>query len=218
MSMGWMRMPGETWPVVALSFLGMWLLMMAAMMLPSLAPTLWRYRRALAERSEARTAGLTAMVGTGYFSVWAVIGLAVFPVGAALTEAEMRLPALARATPLVVGFVVLLAGALQFTAWKAHHLACSRELPARRGSSQSDAITAWQYGLRLGLHCSYCCTGMTAILLVAGFMELRTMTLVTAAVTLERLAPAGPRVARAIGSVAVVTGTLLIARAAGVGG
>lgn len=215
MYMGWMRMPGETWPVVALSFLGMWLLMMAAMMLPSLAPTLWRYRRAVAERSEARAAGLTAIVGTGYFSVWAVIGLAVFPVGAALTEVEMRLPALARATPLVVGVVVLLAGALQLTAWKAHHLACSRELPARRGSSQPDAITAWQYGLRLGVHCLYSCSGMMTVLLAFGMMNQRAMTAVTAAITAEHLLPARARVARTLGVVVVFAGLFLIARAAG---
>lgn len=218
MSMGWMRMPGQTWPAVALSFLGMWILMMAAMMLPSLAPALWRYRHAVAECSGARPAGLAAIVGTGYFSVWTVIGLAIFPVGAALMEVEMRLPLVARAAPAAVGVVVLLAGALQFTAWKARHLACSRGSPARRGSLRPDAVVAWQYGLRLGLHCSYCCAGMTAILLVTGCMELRTMLLLTAAIALERLAPDGQRVARAIGSVAVVTGVLLIARPAGLGG
>src|SRR5215467_5890936 len=47
MSMAWMRMPGQTWPGAAASFAGMWILMMIAMMLPSLAPTLWRYRRAV---------------------------------------------------------------------------------------------------------------------------------------------------------------------------
>ena len=38
MSMVWMRMPGQTWPGAAASFLGMWVVMMVAMMLPSLAP------------------------------------------------------------------------------------------------------------------------------------------------------------------------------------
>src|SRR5262245_20298584 len=44
MSMAWMRMPGQTWVGAAASFLGMWLVMMVAMMLPSLAPMLLRYR------------------------------------------------------------------------------------------------------------------------------------------------------------------------------
>jgi predicted metal-binding membrane protein len=38
MSMAWMRMPGQTWPGAAASFLGMWVVMMVAMMLPSLVP------------------------------------------------------------------------------------------------------------------------------------------------------------------------------------
>ena len=40
MSMPWMRMPGQSWPAAAASFLGMWIVMMAAMMLPSLVPML----------------------------------------------------------------------------------------------------------------------------------------------------------------------------------
>ena len=41
MSMVWMRMPGQSWPEAAASFIGMWVVMMVAMMLPSLAPMLW---------------------------------------------------------------------------------------------------------------------------------------------------------------------------------
>src|SRR6516164_7491915 len=44
MSMAWMRMPGQTWTGAAASFLGMWVAMTVAMMLPSVAPMLWRYR------------------------------------------------------------------------------------------------------------------------------------------------------------------------------
>ncbi|HEY7059531.1 MAG TPA: DUF2182 domain-containing protein, partial [Vicinamibacterales bacterium] len=66
-----------------------------------------------------------------------------------------------------------------------------------------------------GGHCSACCAGLTAILLVLGMMDLRAMAVVTAAITLERLAPAGVPVARAIGGVAVAAGLVLIARASG---
>jgi predicted metal-binding membrane protein len=76
---------------------------------------------------------------------------------------------------------------------------------------------AWQHGLRLGLNCGCCCAGLTAILLVMGVMDLRAMAAVTAAVTVERLTPAGERVARAIGAVVVGSGLLLIAQAAGLG-
>jgi predicted metal-binding membrane protein len=79
----------------------------------------------------------------------------------------------------------------------------------------ADAASAWRYGLRLGLHCNGCVAGLTAILPVIGVMDLRAMAVVTAAITVERLAPAGQCVARAIGAVVVMAG--LIARAAGLG-
>jgi predicted metal-binding membrane protein len=210
-------MPGQTWPGVAASFLGMWVAMMAAMMLPSLVPMLWRYRQAVGRTGETRLGWLTALVAVGYFFVWTVFGMAAFPLGVALAAVEMQLPALARAVPIAVGVVVLIAGALQFTAWKAHHLARCREAPGRGRTLPADAGTAWRHGLRLGLDCSYCCAGLTAILLVIGVMDLRAMAVVTAAITVERLAPAGERVARAIGAVIAAAGLFLIARAAGLG-
>jgi len=89
-------------------------------------------------------------------------------------------------------------------------------MPGGNQKLVADARTAWRHGLRLGLHCSHCCAGLTAILLVVGVMDLRVMAAVTAAITVERLAPAGERVARAVGVVVVGTGLFLIARAAGV--
>lgn len=215
MSMAWMRAPGQTWPGALLSFVGMWLVMMIAMMAPSLTPMLWRYRQAVCGTDETRLAWLTALVGAGYFFVWTALGIAVFPVGAAVAAAEMRQPALARAVPAAVGVVVLAAGALQFSAWKAKELGCCREAQGCCRLLKADAATAWRQGLRLGLHCSYCCASLTAILLVIGVMDLRAMAAVTAAITAERLAPAGERVAQAIGVVAVAAGLFLIARAAG---
>jgi predicted metal-binding membrane protein len=205
MSMAWMRMPGQTWLGAAASFLGMWIVMMVAMMLPSLAQMLWRDRPALG--------WMTALVGVGYFFVWTAFGMVAFPLGVALAEIEMHVPALARAVPIAVSVVILIAGALQFTAWKAHHLSCCREAPGLGHTLSADAGTAWRHGLRLGLHCNYCCAGLTAILLAIGVMDLRAMAVVTAAITVERLAPAGERVAQAVGAVVIGTGLFLIARA-----
>jgi predicted metal-binding membrane protein len=215
MSMAWMRMHGQTWPGAGASFLGMWAVMMVAMMLPSLVPMLWRYRQAVGRTGELRLGLLTALVGGGYFFFWTVLGIAAFPLGALLAAVEMQQPALARAVPLAVGVVVLAAGALQFSAWKAHQLACCREAPGRGRTFPADAATAWRHGLRLGLQCSRCCGGLMAILLVLGVMDLGTMAVVTAAITAERLAPAGDRVARALGAVVVAAGLFLIARAGG---
>jgi predicted metal-binding membrane protein len=141
--------------------------------------------------------------------------MAAFPLGVALAAVEMQRPALARAVPIAVGVVVLIGGALQFTVWKAYRLACCRVVPGCGCALPADAGTAWRHGLRLGLHCSYCCAGLTAILLVIGVMDLRAMAVVTVAITVERLAPAGERVARAIGAVVIGAGLILIARALG---
>jgi predicted metal-binding membrane protein len=215
MSMAWMRMPGQTWAGAAVSFLAMWLVMMVAMMLPSLVPMLWRYRQAVGRAGERRLGGLTALVGVGYFFVWILFGMAAFALGSALAAIEMLQPALARCVPIAIGVVVLVAGALQFIAWKAHHLACCREAAACGRRLPPDAGTAWRHGLRLGLHCSYCCAGLTAVLLVIGIMDLRAMAVVTAAITVERPAPAGERSARAIGAIGVGAGLFLIAQAVG---
>ncbi len=198
MSMAWMRMPGQTWAGAAVTFLGMWILMMVAMMLPSLVPMLVRYRQAVG-------------------GVWTVFGAAAFPLGVALAAVEMQQSALARAVPIAVGAVVLLAGVLQFTAWKARHLSCCHQAPGRGRMLAADAGTAWRHGLRLGLHCCRCCFGLMAILLVAGVMDLRAMAVVTVAITIERLVPAGARVARVTGAVVVAAGLFLIVRAVGAG-
>src|SRR5215510_15109208 len=196
MSMVWMRMPGQTWPAAAASFVGMWVVMMVAMMLPSLVPMLRRYRRAVATTGETGLGWLTTLVGVGYFFVWTVFGLAAFALGVALAAVEMRQPALARAVPIAVGAVVLIAGALQFTAWKADHLDWCREAPGRGRALPADAGTAWRHGLRLGLHCSRCCAGLMAVLLVIGVMDFRSMAAATTAIERKSCAGRGGRCAR----------------------
>src|SRR5579864_9447989 len=88
MSMAWMPTPGQTWPGAAASFLGMWIVMMVAMMLPSLVPMLWRYRQAVGRTGEARLGLLTALVGVGYFFVWTVFGMAAFPLALRLRRSR----------------------------------------------------------------------------------------------------------------------------------
>jgi predicted metal-binding membrane protein len=218
MSMAWMRMPGQSWPGAAAAFLGMWTVMMVAMMLPSLVPMLERYRRDVAGAAAAGRLGrLTALVGLGYFAVWIGSGAAAYPLGVALAEVAMRRPALSRAVPIVVGLVVLAAGALQLTTWKMRRLACCREAAAAAGPRTVGAGAAWRHGLRLGLECGRCCAGPMLVLLVVGVMDLAAMALVTAAITAERLAPAGGRVARGLGVVGIEAGLFLIARAAWLG-
>jgi predicted metal-binding membrane protein len=204
MSMAWMRMPGQTWTGAAATFLGMWTVMMVAMMLPCLVPMLARYRAAV-----GRSGRLTAIVAAGYYAVWTAIGIAAFPLGVAFAAIEMRETAIARVVPFAVGGIVLTAGLLQLTSWKARGLACCREVPAR----STDARGAWRHGIRLGIRCVKSCGNLMALLLVLGVMDLWAMAVVTAAITVERVAPSGQRIARATGAVVVAAGLFLIVQA-----
>ena len=210
MSMAWMRMPGQSWLDAAVSFLGMWAVMMVAMMLPSLVPMLRHYRDAMGGAGTARCGRLMLLVGSGYFLVWTLLGVAIFPGGVALAALEMRVPALARAVPLTSSAVVLVAGLLQFTRWKARQLLCCRHTLRDGERRQADASSAWRHGLRLGLHCVHCCAPLTAVLLVIGVMDLLAMALVTSAITFERLAPHGARSARITGVGIVAAGAFLL--------
>jgi predicted metal-binding membrane protein len=215
MSMAWMRMPGQTWLGAAATFMGMWMVMMVAMMLPSLVPMLAGYRGSVSGVGAARLDALTALVGAAYFAVWAVFGAAAYPVGIALGAAEMRWPAVARAAPFATGLVLLLAGAVQLTAWKARHLGHCRAACGCGPRLTPDAPSAWRHGLRLGGHCSLCCFGFILILLATGVMDLRIMTATAGAITAERLAPWPDRVARIAGGVILIIAALVIARSLG---
>lgn len=208
MPMAFIPMCGQTWLCAAASFLVMWVGMMAAMMLPSLVPMLWRYRRAVEGTGLGRDA-LTGLVGIGYICVWAMLGVAAFPLGAAVSTMQMRMP---ECVVLIFGGVILLAGAVQFTAWKARHLASCRLAPARLQAGMGSAL---RHGMGLGLHCACSCAGMTAIMLFTGMMDVRAMVAVTVAITAERLAPAGERIAQGVGAMTLGVGLSLIARGAG---
>lgn len=216
-SMAWTRMPGDAWPTAAASFLAAWTAMMVAMMLPSLVPALLRYRRSVRGTGGVRLGALSALAAAGYFFLWTIVGVAAYPLSVALATIELGVPSVARLVPLVVGILVLVAGALQLTRWKANHLECCREATPRNRALPASAGAAWRHGLELGWRCYTCCAMLMAILLVVGVMNLPVMAAVTVAITLERLAPNGARAARAIGAVAIGGGVILIARAAEIG-
>ncbi len=211
-SMAWMRMPGQTWTGAAASFLGMWVVMMVPMMLPSLVPMLSRYRRSVRGADGIRLHGLTALVGVGYFVIWAVFGAAAYAAGAGVMAVEMRWGKVAQWLPVATGVVLLVAGGVQLTSWKARQLALWREGSGRGSPPVPNALGAWRHGLRLGLRCSLCCGSLMLALLAIGVMDLVAMAAVTLAISAERLAPARLRVARVAGVAIVVVGVLTIAR------
>lgn len=210
----WLPLCGQSWLETAACFLGMWLTMMVAMMLPSLIPVLWRYRLAAVEAGACRPGQLAALAGTGYFIIWTGFGLLVFLVGAALAQAAMQFHSLGRLGPAAGALIVLIAGLSQFSDWKAQRLTdCgggSGALPARPG-----ATGAVRTGAALGLRCCMSCAGPMAVLIAGGLMDLRLMLCVTLAVTAERLLPPKSRIASATGVVTAVTGLLSLVQALG---
>jgi predicted metal-binding membrane protein len=181
MAMG-MRMPFA-------AFLAMWVAMMGAMMIPSLAPTL--VRDDVAPDSAALTAA-------GYFTIWAAFGAGVFAVGVALAAAESRWPAFAVAIPIVRGCVLIAAGVVQLSSWKARHLQCCREGPR-------EAL-----GLKLGRECVLCCLPFMAALVVLGMMNLAVIAVIAVAITVERLTREPARIVRLLGVLIVAIGVFEI--------
>jgi len=213
MSMAWMRMPRQTWLGAAASFMGMWLVMMVAMMLPSLTGMLMSYRRSLHRLGGAQLRQATALAATGYFLVWMLVGAAVYPLGIALAAIEMRWEGLSRLVPLATGGALLFAGCIQLSGWKARQLALCRSSPECLPASIGDRRSGLAHGLHLGVHCGLCCSGYVMLLLVTGVMDLAVMAAVAAGITLERLAPCPERIARTAGLIVVAAGAIAIAAA-----
>jgi predicted metal-binding membrane protein len=207
MSMAWMRMPGQGWLGFGGTFLGMWAVMMLAMMMPVAAPMLARYRRAVRARN---VDVLTAWVGGGYFAVWVASAAALLPFGVVFAEWTMQSPAVSRAVPVLGALAILAAGASQFTAWKLRMLACCRHSIDCLRDTEPNYRAAWRHGLKIGLRCVRCCAALTAVLLVIGVMDLRAMALVTMAISAERLMPASLRAARATGAILLVAGSCVL--------
>lgn len=209
MAMAWMKMQGQSSLAAAASFLAMWIVMMVAMMLPSLSSMLMTYRCALRGMGAARVGQFTILAGAGYFLVWAALGAIAYPIGLLVTTLEMRSQTLAQSVPIATGGVVLLAGCLQLTEWKWRHLMKCCGSPTG-GTSRTDAC---RHGVFLGVNCGLCCLSFTLVLLVIGVMDVRAMAILASAITIERLAPKREQVVRALGVLIIAAGAFLIARA-----
>ena len=210
MSTVWMRMSGQSWAGMATTFLAMWMVMMIAMMLPSLLPMLARYRLAVVGGRGWRLGWLTATAGVAYLSVWLLFGAVAFLAGAALNALAMQQEEVARVVPGALGLATIGAGVLQLSAWKARHLQRCRESHVAEVTLPPDAGTAFRHGLRLGLHCSRSSASLMMVLLMFGVMDLRAMAVVASAITAERLAPAGVRIALVVGVIVMAAGLFLM--------
>jgi predicted metal-binding membrane protein len=207
-----MTMP-EASPMAARSFLGMWVVMMVAMMMPSLVPMLSRYRGVLLALGDRRHGRLTMLAGIGYFAVWTVLGAVAYAARSVITATPPR-ASIAGYRPLVTSLVLMIAGGVQLTRWKLRQLARCRDAPdcappllRKRGSLG--------HGLQLGLHCMLCCSGFMMAMFAGGVMNLRVMGLVALGITIERVVRNPTGIARAAGLVLLAAGAVVLGRAVG---
>lgn len=210
MSGVWLPMCGQSWPDAAASFLGMWLAMTIAMMLPALTPTLWRYRQAFATAGCPYPDFLAAVMAAGYLAVWTGLGAILFVLGGALALAAIQAPALAHSLPSGGGVALIAAGAFQLSSARQRLLAACGKAPGKAVLAAAKAAV-WAQGLRLGFRCCASCIAPMTALIVGGIMDLRLMALVTAAISAERLLPRSGPVGQAFGAGSIAAGALQLA-------
>ena len=202
MSMMWMRMPGQSWTISTAMFLLMWLTMMVAMMLPSALPTFLKTRR---ER-----ASLCGMA-SGYFAIWLAAGVGIYALGILFATAAMCWDWLSRITPALLGTMLVIAGAIQFTRWKMKYLLRCRS-PFGCAVSCLQHETSFRLGCKQGATCCVCCAAPMAILLALGMMNPLVIIVVAIVIAAEKLLPRPAIVARLVGIFAVAAGITIIAR------
>jgi predicted metal-binding membrane protein len=157
-------------------FVATWVLMMAAMMLPSLV-------------SAARASGVAAAFVGGYLGVWTGAGLVAYAVVEGVRSEDLGWLAWDRAgRPLAAG-VILAAAAYQLTAAKAGCLQRCRSPVAPATDERPSAGADLRAGLRHGASCVGCCAGLMAGLFALGVMSLTWMVAVATLITAERLLP-----------------------------
>jgi predicted metal-binding membrane protein len=170
------------------AFLGAWLVMMAAMMLPSAAPLVLVYRRGASAPS-------TSALTTGYLFVWAAVGVAAYAADRSLEGTRIAAVAL-------IG-----AGLYELTPLKARFLKQCRDvagfLMTRWRGTPAGAL---RLGFEHGLFCLGCCWALMAVLVVSAAMGLAWAALIALAVFAEKVLP-GERIWRlTIAAVLLVLG------------
>jgi predicted metal-binding membrane protein len=181
------------------AFLLMWIVMMAAMMFPAVAPVaiLWSRGIALRGSTRSQTWRITLFV-SGYLIAWSVIGVIAYFAFDAFGRAIIRFPNLANYFGAAV-FAV--AGAFQFTRLKdicLQHCRSPLSALAHYTAFRGPAIDL-RVGLHHGLYCGGCCWGLMLVLVVVGVMNIAIMAALTAVILLEKLSPHGPLLARVAG-------------------
>ena len=161
-------------------FLGVWVVMMAAMMFPSLTPTVALYSRMTRDR-------IAPLVFTGgYLVAWAAAGVAAF----AIARGAGDVLAWDRAGRWLAGTTLIVAAAYELTPLKHACLSkCRSPLGFLLGAWREGRVGALQMGARHGAWCIGCCWALMASLLALGVMSVAWMAFVAALIALEKTLP-----------------------------
>ncbi len=205
--------PGDWSPAYAVLVFLMWWVMMVAMMLPSVSPTVLLYAALLrhANKSDRVPVYAGAFLG-GYLAAWAA-----FSVVAATAQWALEAAGLVSATMMTLidtwpgGLVLIAAGLFQFTPLKAKCLEHCRS-PAKFLSERRrpGAVGAFRMGVEHGIYCLGCCWFLMALLFVGGIMNLLWIVGLAAIVALEKLMPRGELISKAAGAALTAWGAWIV--------
>ena len=186
----------------------MWLLMMAAMMLPVMAPALGAYER-LIPRSDATRAGWLGVLA-GYLAVWLLVAAALAAVQFALMRGG-HLDGLGAATTRWFSVALLIVvGLFQLTRIKeVCHGKCHTPTLWFLGHWQPGFAGGLRMGTGLGAWCAACCWGYMALAFTGGAMSLLWMAGATALMVLEKLPQIGHLLLKPVGLAMIGVGVLL---------
>jgi predicted metal-binding membrane protein len=180
-------------------FIGIWVTMMAAMMLPSEAPAVLIFART---RGNAETCGFVA----GYLLAWTAFGLVAYAASRGIRSSSPAFLAWDEQGPWVAGGALAAAGLYQLTPLKTACLRHCRSPLQFFLRGRGGGLGALQMGIEHGAVCVGCCAGLTLALFALGVMSLFWMGALALAILIEKAAPGGAAFARALAVVLVALG------------
>jgi predicted metal-binding membrane protein len=189
-------------------FLGVWVVMMAAMMFPSVSPTVALYSR----MTRRRASHAPLVFASGYLLAWSSVGVLAF--GLSNLGGSLFGDALAwnRAGRWVVGAVLLAAALYELTPFKDVCLGkCRSPLGFLVGSWRGGLSGALQMGMRHGAWCVGCCWALMAALFALGVMSIAWMAFVAALIAAEKTLPWRRIVTYGTAVILLLLGVLLVA-------
>lgn len=191
------------------AFLPVWVVMMIAMMFPSVAPMALLWVRSVSSRSRTRdrVAGI-ALFLAGYLCAWTAFGALVYIMLVGTGKLANNYPGVARWVGVAI-FAV--AGIYQFTPWKG---ACLRHCRTPFGSlfhyaSYKGLARDLRVGAHHGLYCVGCCWGLMIILVAVGAMNIPVMIVLAGAIFIEKIWRHGEAVSRLVGLSLLVVAALV---------